>query len=200
MDVSRVAPLLCAGITTYSPLRRWGVKPGDWIAVAGLGGLGQMAVKLAAAMGAKVTVLTTSPDKAEAARAFGASDVVVSKDDAQMGAARGRFSLIIDTIPVEHPVEPYLSLLAPEGTLCIVGQIGPLPPMTTLNLVFGSRGMSGSGIGGISETQEMLDFCAEHGVIPDIEIIAPADINQAWETLARGDTAKRFVIDMARSE
>ena len=200
LDPAHAAPLLCAGITTYSPLRQWGVKPGDQVAVAGLGGLGHMAVKLAAAMGAEVTVLTTSPAKAEAARAIGAADVVISRDADAMAAAAGRFSLIIDTIPVEHPVEPYLGLLEPKGMLVIVGQIGPMGPMTTLPLVFGNRGVAGSGIGGLRETQEMLDFCAEHGVLPDIEIIAPDEINRAWDTLSRGDTPGRFVIDMARAE
>jgi uncharacterized zinc-type alcohol dehydrogenase-like protein len=147
-------------------------------------------------MGAEVTVLTTSPDKAEAARAIGATNVVVSKDPDAMKAAAGSLSLIIDTIPVQHPIEPYLGLLGPEGTLVIVGQIGPLGDMSTLPMVFGNRGIAGSGIGGLRETQEMLDYCAEHGVVPEIEVIKPDQINDAWDTLMRGDTPKRFVIAM----
>lgn len=200
LDMAEAAPLLCAGITTYSPLKRWGVKPGDKVGVAGLGGLGQMAVKFAASMGAEVTVLTTSPDKAEAARAIGATNVVISKDEESMRKAAGSLSLIIDTIPVQHPVEPYLGLLRPEGTLVIVGQIGPLGEMSTLPMVFGNRGIAGSGIGGLRETQEMLDYCGEKQIVPEIEVITPDQINDAWDTLSRGDTAKRFVIAMADAD
>lgn len=179
LDMAKAAPLLCAGITTYSPLRQWGVKAGDKVAVAGLGGLGHMAVKLATAMGADVTVLTTSPGKADAARAIGAKDVLISKDADAMAAATGRFSLIIDTIPVEHDVQPYLALLRPRGQLVIVGQIGPLGDLSTFGIVFGNKALAGSQIGSIKETQEMLDFCAEHGVVPEIEVIAPDEINKA---------------------
>lgn len=198
LDMAKAAPLLCAGITTYSPLRQWGVKAGDKVAVAGLGGLGHMAVKLATAMGADVTVLTTSPGKADAARAIGAKDVLISKDADAMAAATGRFSLIIDTIPVEHDVQPYLALLRPRGQLVIVGQIGPLGDLSTFGIVFGNKALAGSQIGSIKETQEMLDFCAEHGVVPEIEVIAPDEINKAWDHLAKGDTPRRYVIEMAR--
>ena len=198
LDMAEAAPLLCAGITTYSPLKQWGVKAGDNVAVAGLGGLGHMAVKLATAMGAEVTVLTTSPGKADAARAIGAKDVLVSKDAGAMAAATGRFSLIIDTIPVEHDVQPYLALLRPRGQLVVVGAIGPLPELNTFNIVFGNKALAGSQIGSIAETQEMLDFCAKHGVVPEIEVIAPADINKAWDTLSKGDSPGRFVIEMGR--
>lgn len=196
LDMAKAAPLMCAGITTYSPLKQWGVKAGDKVAVAGLGGLGHMAVKLATAMGAEVTVLTTSPGKADAARAIGAKDVLVSTDADQMKSATGRFSLIIDTIPVKHDVQPYLGLLSPRGQLVIVGQIGPLPELNTFGIVFGNKALAGSQIGGIAETQEMLDFCAKHGVTPEIEIITPDQINDAWDKLSRGDTPHRFVIEM----
>lgn len=197
MDMAHAAPLLCAGITTYSPLRRWGVKEGDRVAVAGLGGLGHMAVKLAAAMGAEVTVLTTSPEKAEAARSAGASDVLVSTDEAAMTAAAGRFHLLIDTVPVAHDIQSYAGLLRPNGTMVIVGALEPLPGFSGLNLVLGNRAIAGSAIGGLPETQEMLDFCAEHGILPEIELIEAGDIPRAWKTLEKGDIAHRFVIDMA---
>lgn len=199
LDFAHAAPLLCAGITTYSPLKRWGVKEGDKVAVVGLGGLGHMAVKLAKAMGAVVTVLTTSPDKADAARANGASDVIVSTNAESMKAASGHFSLVIDTVPVTHEVQPFLNLLRPNGTLIIVGALAPLPGLDGLGLVFGNRAMAGSAIGGLPETQEMLDFCAAKGIVPDIEVIAPGEVNEAWATLERGDTPHRFVIDLAKA-
>lgn len=199
LSMAEAAPLLCAGITTYSPLRQWGVKAGDKVAVAGLGGLGHMAVKLATAMGADVTVLTTSPGKADAARAIGAKDVLISKDADAMASATGRFSLIIDTIPVEHDVQPFLALLRPRGQLVIVGQIGPLGELSTFGIVFGNKALAGSQIGSIAETQEMLDFCAKHGVVPEIEVIAPGEINAAWDKLAKGDTPHRYVIEMAQA-
>lgn len=200
MDMAHAAPLLCAGITTYSPLKRWGVKQGDRVAVAGLGGLGHMAVKLAVAMGAEVTVLTTSPGKAEAAKAVGASDVLISTDPAAMEAAMGRFHFIIDTIPVTHEVDPYATLLRPNGSMVIVGALEPLPSFSGFNLIFGNRVIAGSAIGGIAETQEMLDFCAEHGILPEIEVITGDRIPEAWETLAKGDMPHRYVIDVAASD
>lgn len=200
MDMAKAAPLMCAGITTYSPLKRWGVKPGDKVAVAGLGGLGHMAVKLAVAMGAEVTVLTTSPGKADAARALGASDVLVSTDEAAMTAATGRFGLIVDTVPVSHGVMPYMNLLRPKGTLVVLGALEPLPDVNGFPLIFGSRNIAGSLIGGLAETQEMLDFCAAHDIAPEVELIAPDEINRAWESLGKGDTPHRFVIDMARAD
>lgn len=200
MDMAHAAPLLCAGITTYSPLRRWGVKKGDRVAVAGLGGLGHMAVKLAVAMGAEVTVLTTSPEKAEAAKAVGASDVLISTDPAAMEAAMGRFHFIIDTIPVAHEIDPYATLLRPNGSMVIVGALEPLPSFSGFNLIFGNRVIAGSAIGGIAETQEMLDFCAEHDILPEIEVITGDQIPKAWETLAKGDMPHRYVIDVAASD
>lgn len=197
IDMAHAAPLLCAGITTYSPLKRWGVKPGDKVAVAGLGGLGHMTVKIAKSMGAEVTVLTTSPEKAEAARKNGASDVIVSSDSEAMQAAAARFSLVIDTIPVSHQIQPYVELLRPNGTLVVLGALEPLPGVSGFTLIFGNRAVTGSAIGGLPETQEMLDFCAAHQILPDIEIIAADRINDAWQTLGSGDVAHRFVIDAA---
>lgn len=197
IDFAHAAPLLCAGITTYSPLKRWGVKKGDKVAVAGLGGLGHMAVKMAKAMGADVTVLTTSPEKAGAARGNGASDVIVSTDAAAMEEAAGRFNLLVDTIPVRHEIDPYIGLLAPNGTFVLLGAVEPLPGLNGFNLIFGNRVVAGSLIGGLPETQEMLKFCADHGLVPDIEVIPAQKINDAWETLGNGDTPHRFVIDAA---
>lgn len=199
IDFAHAAPLLCAGITTYSPLKRWGVKQGDRVAVAGLGGLGHMAVKLAHAMGAEVTVLTTSPGKADTARENGASDVIVSTDEQGMQSAAGRFDLLIDTVPVSHDIQPYINLLRPNGTLIVLGALAPLPGIDGFSLIFGNRAVAGSIIGGLPETQEMLDFCAAHDIVPEIEIIAADEINTAWATLQKGDTPSRFVIDVQRS-
>jgi len=198
LDFAHAAPLLCAGITTYSPLKRWGVKKGDKVAVAGLGGLGHMAVKLAKAMGAEVAVLTTSPEKANVARENGAADVIISTDAEAMQAAAGRFNLAIDTIPVSHALQSYVDLLRPNGTMVILGALEPLPGVNGLGLIFGNRAVAGSALGGLPETQEMLDFCAAHGIVPDIEVISPDDVNRAWSTLAKGDTPHRFVLDMQR--
>lgn len=196
IDFKHAAPLLCAGITTYSPLKRWAVKAGDKVAVAGLGGLGNMAVKIAAAMGAEVTVVTTSPEKAESARAAGARNVLISTDEAAMAAAAGTFHLVFDTIPVSHDVQPYANLLRPNATMVIVGALEPLPGFSGFQLIFGNRAIAGSAIGGLPETQEMLDFCAEHGIVPDIEVIAADQIPKAWSTLEKGDISHRFVIDV----
>jgi uncharacterized zinc-type alcohol dehydrogenase-like protein len=196
IDMAHAAPLLCAGITTYSPLKRWGVKPGDKVAVAGLGGLGHMTVRIAKSMGAEVTVHTTSPEKAESARKNGASHVIVSSDSGAMQAAAARFSLLIDTIPVGHEIQPYVELLRPNGTLVILGALEPLPGVNGFTLVFGNRAVAGSAIGGLPETQEMLDFCAANSILPEIEVIAAEQINDAWDTLRKGDVAHRFVIDM----
>jgi uncharacterized zinc-type alcohol dehydrogenase-like protein len=197
LDMARAAPLLCAGITTYSPLRRFNVGAGQRVAVVGLGGLGHMGVKLAAAMGAHVTMVTTSPEKGEDARKLGANDVLVSTDEQAMAAAAGRFHFVLDTIPVAHDVQPYLDLLGPHGALVLVGALEPLPGVNGFNLIFGNRVLAGSAIGGLAETQEMLDFCAEKNVLPDIEIIRADQINEAWERLKKGDVRYRFVIDMA---
>lgn len=197
IDFAHAAPLLCAGITTYSPLKRWGVKKGDKVAVAGLGGLGHMAVKIAKALGADVTVLTTSPEKESAARENGANEVIISTDADAMEVAAGRFQVLVDTIPVKHEIDPFVGLLAPNGTLVLLGAVEPLPGLNGSNLIFGNRVVAGSLIGGLRETQEMLDFCAEHGIVPDVEVISAQQINDAWDTLANGDTPHRFVIDIA---
>jgi len=197
LDVTRVAPLLCAGITSYSPLRKWNAGPGTRVGVAGLGGLGHMAVKLGAAMGCEVTVITGSPSKEADALALGAQRVLLSGDREAMKAAASSFDLIIDTIPVAHKLQPYLPLLDVDGTLVIVGAIADLPPFHSGLLLGGRRRVSGSPIGGIAETQEMLDFCAERGVLPECETIAIHQINHAYERMERSDVKYRFVIDMA---
>jgi uncharacterized zinc-type alcohol dehydrogenase-like protein len=197
LDLARTAPLLCAGITTYSPLRTWNVGPGSRVGVVGLGGLGHMAVKLAAAMGADVTVLSRSKDKEADALSLGADRLLVSTDAAAMAEARSRFALIIDTVPVKHDINPYLPLLDVDGTLVLVGQIGPLPEPTTLPLLMGRRRIAGSPIGGIAETQEMLDFCARKNILPACEMIAMDEVNTAFERMEHADVRYRFVIDMS---
>lgn len=199
MDMAHAAPLLCAGITTYSPLKRWGAGEGSKVGVVGLGGLGNMAVKLATAMGAEVSVITTSPGKADTATAAGAKEVLVSTDQAMMEAATGCFDLILDTVPLAHDVDPYAALLRPMGTLVLVGAPEPLPTLSGANLIFGNRAVAGTMIGGIAETQEMLDFCAEHDIVPDIEVIHGDQIGEAWQTLAKGDIPHRYVIDIGTS-
>ena len=197
LDPARAAPLLCAGITTWSPLRHWNVGPGSKVAVAGLGGLGHMAVKLAVGLGADVTVLTSSSSKVDDARALGANDVLITSDTAAIKAGAGRFDLIVDTIPVEHDVALYLKLLKVSGTLVLVGAVGMQPPYHTGLLLGGRKSLAGSAIGGIAETQEMLDFCAKNGILPDTETIAIQDINHAFERMEKSDVKYRFVIDMA---
>ena len=200
LDLAKAAPLLCAGITTYSPLRTWKVEAGSRVAVIGLGGLGHMAVKLAAAMGAHVTVLSRSADKEADALALGANALLVSSDKDAMKKAANSFDLIIDTVPVKHDLKPYLPLLDIDSTLVLVGQIGPLDEINTLPLLGGRRRISGSPIGGIAETQEMLDFCAEKNILPDVEMIRMDQINEAFERLLLADVRYRFVIDMASFE
>jgi len=197
LDLSRAAPLLCAGITTYSPLRTWDVGPGSRVAVIGMGGLGHMAVKLARALGAAVTVLSRSPGKAADATALGADGFLVSTDAAAMKEAGSSFDVIIDTVPVKHDVNPYLPLLDVDGTLVLVGQLGPLAEPNSVPLVLGRRRVAGSLIGGIRETQELLDFCAEKGILPECELIRMDEINDAYDRLERADVRYRFVIDMA---
>lgn len=199
IDAAHAAPLLCAGITTYSPLRRWGVKEGHKVAVIGMGGLGNMAIKLAKAMGAEVTVISRSPEKEAAARAAGAADMLISTDTDAMKRAQGRFHLILDTIPVGHRIDPYTPLLRPHGTLVIVGAPEPIAGVSGATLIFGNRAVAGTAIGGIRETQEMLDFCARHAITPDIEVITGDEIGAAWKTLADGDIPHRYVIDIAAS-
>jgi uncharacterized zinc-type alcohol dehydrogenase-like protein len=197
MDVSRVAPLLCAGITTYSPLRQYNVGPTTKMAVVGLGGLGHMGVKLGAAMGAHVTMITTTPSKGEDARKLGAHDVIISTDGAQMEAAAARFDFILNTIPLSHEIDPYLQLLGRSGPMVIVGALMQMPPFTGMNLIWWNRAVGGSAIGGIPETQEMLDFCAAEGIYPEVEFIEMSEVNDAYERLLRNDVRYRFVIDMS---
>jgi uncharacterized zinc-type alcohol dehydrogenase-like protein len=200
LDPSKAAPLLCAGITTWSPLRQYPehVGPGKEVAVAGLGGLGHLGVKFAAALGARVTMITTSPEKAQDARELGAPDVIISRNPDEMAAAANRFHFILNTIPVAHDVQPYLMLLRRGGRMVIVGAIEPLPPIHAGLLVMGNKAIGGSGVGGVPETQEMLEFCAEHGILPDIETVAMNEVNEAYERLLRNDVRYRFVIDMSR--
>lgn len=198
LDPAAAAPLLCAGITTFSPLRHWNVKPGDRVGVVGLGGLGHMAVKIARAMGAEVTLFTTSPGKADDARRLGASRVVISRDREQMKAVRGEFDFILNTVAAPHKLDPYLNTLALDGVMVMVGlpdEAHPAPGMGPL--IMKRRTLAGSLIGGIRETQDMLDFCAAHGITSDIEMIAMKDINTAYERMLKSDVKYRFVIDMA---
>lgn len=197
MDLSKTAPILCAGITTYSPLRTWGVTEGSRVGVIGLGGLGHMAVKLAVALGAEVTVLSRSKKKEDEAKALGAKGILASSDEEAMKAAANSFDLIIDTVPAKHDVNVYTPTLDVDGTLVIVGQIGPLEEPVTIPLVVGRRRIAGSLIGGIEETQEVLDFCAKHDIYPECEMIRMDQINDAYERMAKGDMAHRIVIDMA---
>lgn len=196
MDLAKTAPILCAGITTFSPLRHWGVKEGSRVGVIGLGGLGHMAVQLANALGATVTAISRSDKKEKEAKALGAKNILVSTDDSAMKEAANSFDLIIDTAPVKHDVTPYMPLLDINGTLVVLGQVGPLEEVMTPALITGRRRLAGSLIGGIKETQEVLDFCAEHEIYPECEMIKMQDINDAFSTLAKGDLAHRFVIDM----
>ncbi|KQQ11846.1 hydroxyacid dehydrogenase [Methylobacterium sp. Leaf123] len=197
LDLSRTAPLLCAGITTYSPMRTWNVVPGSRVGVVGLGGLGHMAVKIAAGMGADVTVLSRTRDKEGDALSLGANRLLASSDEEAMAQAANSLDLIIDTVPVKHDVTPYLPLLDIDGTLVLVGQIGPLAEPSTVPLLLGRRRIAGSPIGGIAETQEMLDFCAAKNILPDCEMIRMDEINHAFERMEKADVRYRFVIDMA---
>ena len=197
LDLAGAAPLLCAGITTYSPLRHWKVGSGSKVAVVGLGGLGHMGLKLAKAMGAEVTLFSRSSGKELDARRLGADHIVISSDAAQMAAVAGRFDLVIDTVPYVHDVNPYVATLAAGGTVVMVGYLGPLEAFNTGPLVFSRKALAGSLIGGVAETQEMLDFCGQHGITSDIEIIRIQDINEAYERLLKADVKYRFVIDLA---
>lgn len=198
LDPAAAAPLLCAGITLYSPLRHWKVVPGMSVGIVGLGGLGHMGVKLAHAMGAKVTLFTTTPAKGADAQRLGADEVVVSTDAAQMKAQAKRFDLIINTVAVAHDLNPYLAALKRDGTLVLIGvPEKPHPTPAASNLIFQRRSIGGSLIGGIAETQEMLNFCGEHGIVSDIELIKMQDINHAYDRMVRSDVRYRFVIDLA---
>ena len=196
-NLAAVAPLVCAGITTYSPLRHWSIGPGKKVGVVGLGGLGHMAIKLAHAMGAHVVLFTTSPGKAEDARRLGADEVVVSKNQNEMAAHKNSFHFMLDTVSAPHRLDDYLNLLKRDGTLVLVGAPSePHPSPDVFSLVFKRRQIAGSLIGGIQETQEMLDFCAKHGIVSDIELIPIQAINEAYERMLKSDVKYRFVIDM----
>lgn len=196
LEEKAVAPLLCAGITTYSPLKHWNVKKGDKVGVIGLGGLGHMGIKIAAAMGAEVVMITTSPAKADDAKRLGASSVLISKNEDDMKKHKGSFDFLLNTVPVKHDINPYIQLLKRDSTMCMVGAIEPLEPMHGGGLIMGRKRVAGSLIGGIKETQEMLDFCGEHNIVSDVEMIDMDTINTAYERVTNSDVKYRFVIDM----
>ena len=198
LDPAAAAPLLCAGITTYSPLLHYGVKKGDKVGVVGMGGLGHMGVKIAKALGAEVTIFTRSQSKVTEAKKQGADHVVISTDEQQMKDAAGTFDFLLDTVPVQHDLNPYLNCLSYDGTHILVGLLEPVEPaLEARNLVLKRRVLCGSLIGGMPETQEMLDFCAEHDISCDIEMLDIKNINEAYERIKKGDVKYRFVIDMA---
>jgi uncharacterized zinc-type alcohol dehydrogenase-like protein len=197
-QLAAVAPLLCAGITTYSPLKHWNVGPGKKVGIVGIGGLGHMGVKIAHAMGAHVVAFTTSEGKRQDALQLGADEVVVSRDDKQMRAHRGSFDLILDTVAASHSLDAYSELLKRDGTLVLVGVPEHAHPSPNVaNLIFKRRAIAGSLIGGLAETQEMLDFCADKGIVSDIEMIPVQKIDEAYDRMVRSDVKYRFVIDIA---
>ncbi len=197
MPLDRTAPLLCAGITTYSPLRHWEVGPGSRVAILGLGGLGHVGVQIAAALGAEVTVLSTSPGKEADARALGAHRFLLTSDGEQMRQARGTLDFILDTVSAPHDLQPYLRLLARDGAMVQVGAPPEPAAVAAFALIGGRKTLAGSSIGGIRETQEMLDFCAEHGIAADVEVIPMSRVNEAYDRTVASDVHYRFVIDMA---
>jgi len=197
LDLAASAPLLCAGITTWSPLRHWKVGKGQKVGIVGLGGLGHMGVKFARALGAHVTVFTTSPGKVDDARRLGAHEVVISKDEAEMKKHASSFDFILDAVSAQHDINACLGLLKLDGNLVLVGVPENPLPVAAFSVIMPRRSFSGSAIGGIAETQEMLDFCAEHGITCDVEMIDIQQINEAYDRLLKGDVKYRFVIDMA---
>ena len=197
LDLAATAPLLCAGITTYSPLKHWKVGPGKKVGIVGIGGLGHMAVKIAKAMGANVTVFTTSQSKFEDAKRLGADEVVLSTDKEQMNQFRGKLHFILDAVSAQHNINTYLNLLRVDGSLVLVGAPEHPLPVAAFSLIPYRRSFAGSLIGGIAETQEMLDFCGKHNIVADIEMISMDQVNEAYERLLKGDVKYRFVIDMA---
>jgi uncharacterized zinc-type alcohol dehydrogenase-like protein len=198
LDPAASAPLLCAGITVYSPLKYWGAGPGKTVGVAGIGGLGHMAVKFAAALGAHVVAFTTSADKVEMCRELGAHEVIITTDAEAMKAARNRFDVIISTLPSQHDMNPFIDLLGREGTYVVVGAIDMMTkPLNVPALINKRRSVAGSMIGGMAETQEMLDFCGDHNIVSDIELITADDVNAAYDRVVAGDVKFRFVIDAA---
>ncbi|NPD67145.1 NAD(P)-dependent alcohol dehydrogenase [Lichenicola cladoniae] len=196
LELAAVAPLLCAGITTYSPLRHWKVGPGSKVGIVGLGGLGHMGLKIAHAMGAEVTLFTTSPNKAEDAKRLGAHHVVISKDADQMASQANTFDFVLDCVSAQHDINAYLAVLKRDGTLVQVGAPPEPLPVAAFNLIMSRKSFAGSLIGGIAETQEMLDFCAKHNIVSDIEMISIDQINEAYERVISSDVKYRFVIDM----
>jgi len=197
-QLAAVAPLLCAGITTYSPLRHWQVGPGKKVGIVGIGGLGHMGIKLAKAMGAHVVAFTTSPSKVQDAKVLGADEVIISKDEKAMATQKSSFDFILNTVAAPHNLDVFTQLLKRDGTMTLVGApASPHPSPSINNLIFSRRSIAGSLIGGIAETQEMLDFCAKNEIVADIEMIAMEEINEAYERLVKGDVKYRFVIDMA---
>jgi len=197
LDPAGTAPLLCAGITTYSPLRHWKADQGKKVGVVGLGGLGHMGVKFAHSFGAHTVLFTTSPNKAADAKRLGADEVVVSKNADEMQKHAGTFDFILDCVSAEHDLNAYLNLLRRDGTLCLVGAPEKPAPVSAFNVIFGRHNLSGSAIGGLPETQEMLDYCGEHGIVSDVEIIPIQQINQAYDRMVKADVKYRFVIDNA---
>jgi uncharacterized zinc-type alcohol dehydrogenase-like protein len=198
LDLKGAGPLLCAGITSWSPLRHWRVREGTNVGVVGLGGLGHMMLKLAKALGANVTLFSRSPGKEQDAHRLGADNVVISTDANQMVAVNNKFDLIIDTVPYTHDINPYMPSLAINGTLVIVGFLGNLEPtLNTVPLIMRRKSVAGSVIGGIAETQELLDFCGEHEITADVEVIKVQDVNEAYKRMLKSDVKYRFVIDMA---
>lgn len=200
LDISRVGPLLCAGITTYSPLRHWKIGRGDKVGVIGLGGLGHMGIKMAHALGAHVVMITRSPSKGDDAKLLGADEVLLSTSHKEMRASANSFDFLLNTIPVGHDVDPYLRLLKRDATMVMVGALEKLEPMNSSHLVVRRKNVAGSLIGGIAETQEMLDFCAEYNILPEVEMIRMEEINDAWDRVVSGDVKYRFVIDIKNSE
>ncbi len=197
LDLAAAAPLLCAGITLYSPLKHWGAGPGKRVGIVGLGGLGHMGVKLAHALGAETVLFTTSPSKAADAKRLGADEVVISRDAAQMERQKRSFDLIVNTVAASHDLDPFIASLKRDGTLVLVGAPEhPHPSPGVFPLLFARRSIAGSGIGGVAETQEMLDYCAAKGIVSDIEMIPIQKINEAYERMLKGDVKYRFVIDI----
>ena len=196
LDVTGTAPLLCAGITTYSPLLHWSVQKGMKVGIVGLGGLGHMGVKFSHALGAQTVMITTTPEKGEDAKTLGADEILISTDPDQMAKQAGEFDFILNTIPVDHYVAPYLDLLKVDGTMCVVGAVEPLNQVNAAQLMFGRKKLAGSLIGGISQTQEMLNFCGKYNIVSEVEVIRMDQIEEAFQRLIKSDVKYRFVIDM----
>ncbi len=199
LDLDKAAPILCAGITMYSPLKHWQVGAGTKVAIVGLGGLGHMGLKYAKALGAEVHLVTTSPAKAEAAKSYGANGVIVSTDEGQMAEFAGKFDVIIDTVPVGHDPQPYVNLLARDGVLVLVGPVSPMEGVHGGSLIMQRRSIAGSVIGGLPETQEVLDFSAEHNILPEIKVIPIEQINDAYDAMLAKSMSHRYVIDLEAS-